>query len=90
MKYRKYKKKLRKNIVLKINKLSPKPNEIVALYYPYGEVPYDQLYKEFKYISHIFKNNKVIALPDVTKIAVRDDEEIINVINALQKVLETR
>lgn len=90
MKYRKYKKSLRKNIVKEINKLSPKSDEIIAMYYPYGEIPYKQVYDEYKYINNIFKNNKVVALPDVTKVISCTDDDIKNVINSLQQVLESR
>lgn len=87
MKYRKRKKQLRKIVIAEVSKINPKYDDIIILYYPYGEVPYDQLAREYKYISKIFKDNKLIAIPNTTSLETCSKDNLNNIIKYLEETI---
>ena len=90
MKYRKYKKQVRKNIVTQINKLRPNSDEIVTICYPYGEVNLKALQDFYSYVCKIFKHNKILMIPESMSIDACTKEEIQYVIDMLQSAINNK
>jgi arabinogalactan endo-1,4-beta-galactosidase len=90
MKFKKRKKQLRKITFAEVSKLNPKYDDIIILHYPYGEIPYDQLVNEYKYISKIFKDNKLIAIPNTASLEMCSEYELNKIVEHLQETIKLK
>jgi hypothetical protein len=89
MKYRKYKKKLQKDMFNKVELLNPNKDDIILLSYPVYQVPQRELYMLFKTIKIAFKRNSVLAIPDRTTVSACSKEYLKKCIDEMQRLYET-
>jgi hypothetical protein len=84
MNHRKYKKKIRKDMFNKVEKLNPNKDDIILLSYPVYQVPQRELYNLFKTVKIAFKRNTVLAIPDRTTLSVCTKEYLKKCIDEMQ------
>lgn len=72
----------------KIEKLTPKPSEIITFFFNMDKMPLDQVNIIFDSIRGKFHNNYVIALPETTSLKSCDKDSLENIKNIISEIIE--
>lgn len=73
----------------KIEKLTPKPSEIITLFFNMDKMSLDQVSIIFDSIKGKFPNNYVIALPETTSLKSCDKDFLENIKNIISETIES-
>ena len=73
---------------MKIEKINPKPNEVIVWNFPWGQVPISELARMISHLQSFFPNNKVIGIPDTSTLKSCGKDELENIISMITAALE--
>lgn len=73
---------------MKIEKINPKPNEVIVWNFPWEQVSISGLKMMINQIQSFFPNNKVIGIPDTSTLKSCGKDELENIISMIATILE--
>lgn len=76
------------NVITRIEKLEPRPTEVIVIGFNFGNICCEELQHMFNHIQSKFPNNKVIAIPDHISLQSCSKDVLENIISMISVVID--